>query len=99
MSSLETYGWKVGTAFQIRDDLLGLFGEEEETGKSVTSDIEEGKRTLPLVMAYRRGTESQKEKIKSIVGSEPSENEFKAIREIIKETGAKERCEEMAEGW
>ncbi|KXA93268.1 hypothetical protein AKJ64_00995 [candidate division MSBL1 archaeon SCGC-AAA259E17] len=95
---LDAYGRKVGVAFQVKDDLLGLFGEEEEIGKSVTSDIEEGKRTLPLVMAYQRGTESQKEKMESIVGSEPSEREFETIREIVKETGAKKRCEEMAEG-
>jgi len=97
VEKLETYGRKIGTAFQIKDDLLGLFGEEEETGKPVTSDIEEGKRTLPLVIAHRRGTESQKEKMESIVGKKLSKNEFKTIREIVKETGAKRKSEEMAE--
>ncbi|KXB00917.1 hypothetical protein AKJ41_03425 [candidate division MSBL1 archaeon SCGC-AAA259O05] len=95
--SLGVYGREVGTAFQVKDDLLGLFGEEEETGKPVTSDIEEGKRTLPLVIAYRRGTESQKEEMKSIVGKKLSENEFKTIREIVKKTDAKRESEEMAE--
>ena len=95
--SLRDYGREIGTAFQVKDDLLGLFGKKEETGKPITSDIEEGKRTLPLTTAYRRGTEDQREKMKSIVGSNPSEEEFEAIKEIVEETGAKRKCEEMAE--
>ena len=94
--SLRDYGREIGTAFQVKDDLLGLFGEEEETGKPVTSDIEEGKRTLPLIMAHRRGTESQRKKMESIVGSNPSEEEFEGIKKIVEETGARRKCEEMA---
>lgn len=96
IESLETYGWKVGTAFQIKDDLLGLFGEKEETGKSTISDIKEGKRTLPLVTAYQKATGSQREKMESIIGHEPSKDEVKVIKRIVKETGAKKSSEEEA---
>ncbi|MFJ4108262.1 polyprenyl synthetase family protein [Oerskovia enterophila] len=50
---LETYGRALGVAFQLVDDLLGVFGDPRVTGKSTVSDLREGKRTLLLACAYR----------------------------------------------
>lgn len=47
IDSLRRYAISAGIAFQIHDDLLGVFGDERETGKSTLTDLREGKRTLP----------------------------------------------------
>lgn len=54
VDSLRAFGDPVGRAFQVRDDLLGVFGEEAETGKSASSDLAEGKRTLLIAEAASR---------------------------------------------
>lgn len=97
IEKLEEYGKHVGIAFQLKDDLLGIFGEEDDIGKPVTSDLEEGKRTIPLILAYKKGSKSQKETIKSILGGKVSKRELEKIRKIITKTGAKRKSKEMAE--
>lgn len=54
LSQLSQYGRKVGMAFQIQDDILGVFGNEENTGKSITSDITECKWTILISEMYIR---------------------------------------------
>lgn len=97
IEKLDRYGRKVGVAFQIKDDLLGLYGSEEEIGKSVASDIEEGKRTIPLIIAFREGTRNQKDSLKSIIGKKADMNSLKSVRELVISTGAKEESEKMAD--
>jgi geranylgeranyl diphosphate synthase, type I len=60
----------LGLIFQIKDDILGLFGNEKETGKSNFSDLEEGKRTLILVQTYQKATLLERKKIKNILAKE-----------------------------
>lgn len=50
ISALKTFGGKVGTAYQIYDDCLDLAGSEEETGKTLGTDIRKGKFTLPVLL-------------------------------------------------
>lgn len=45
-------GFKLGLAFQIRDDILGIWGEEDEMGKSSASDLQKRKKTLPVIYAF-----------------------------------------------
>lgn len=54
VAGLEAYGLRLGTAFQIQDDILGMFGEEEKVGKPVDSDMKEGKKTLLLVRLAKK---------------------------------------------
>ncbi len=54
LASLEHYGRMLGVAFQLGDDLLGVFGAEDVTGKSVVSDLRQGKETS--LIAYARAT-------------------------------------------
>ena len=53
------YGLPLGIAFQLRDDLLGVFGDPARTGKPVSGDISEGKRTVLMALARERATASQ----------------------------------------
>ncbi len=54
LAALERVGEPLGRAFQLRDDVLGVFGDDEATGKSVSGDLAEGKRTLLIAEAWAR---------------------------------------------
>lgn len=58
--ALERFGRGLGIAFQLVDDVLDYSAEQEALGKTIGDDFREGKITLPLVLAYRRGDESEK---------------------------------------
>jgi octaprenyl-diphosphate synthase len=64
MNSLASYGLNLGIAFQIVDDCLDLVGTEEEAGKSLGSDLLEGKLTLPLISTIARANKKDRELIK-----------------------------------
>ncbi|WP_454300565.1 polyprenyl synthetase family protein [Salana multivorans] len=66
---LARLGHEVGVAFQLRDDVLGVMGEPEVTGKPSGDDIREGKRTVLLELAYRDADEQGRETLQSLVGS------------------------------
>ncbi len=85
------FGEDLGIAFQIQDDILGVFGNEKELGKSVTSDIEEGKNTLLITEAQRKATPDQQAVLDKYYGNgEVSEEGLKAVREIFEQTGSLE---------
>ncbi|HSD93769.1 MAG TPA: polyprenyl synthetase family protein [Methyloceanibacter sp.] len=60
-AALRSYGRNLGLAFQLVDDALDYSGESSKLGKSVGDDFREGKITLPVVLCYRRGSESERE--------------------------------------
>jgi len=89
----------LGRAFQIQDDLLGIFGSEEKLGKSVFSDIIENKKTLLVWCAYMKANEEEKEFIKLVLGKQDiSEDEFSKLKEIIIKTGSKDYSKEKLIG-
>ncbi len=59
IAALETYGKPLGQAFQVRDDVLGTFGDAATTGKDIDGDIREGKQTVLLAKAYANATAAQ----------------------------------------
>ena len=86
---LSDYGIPLGLAFQIQDDILGLFGSEEKMGKPVGSDIREGKKTLLILHALERCTEDEKEFIAKALGNERvTVEEIDAVRDIVRKTGS-----------
>lgn len=86
---LSGYAVPVGIAFQIRDDFLGVFGSERKTGKSVGSDISEGKKTLLVSRAYHNATIEQKKSLKDLLGNKDlSRNDIKKFQDILVKTGA-----------
>ncbi len=96
INALRSFGDAVGISFQIRDDILGMFGEEQRIGKSITSDMCEGKKTVLISHFDRTSDEDTKKKFYSVYGKEDSgENELCVVREILKSTGSLEYAEKL----
>lgn len=60
LSALRSYGKNLGLAFQLVDDALDYFGESAALGKSIGDDFREGKITLPVILAFRRGDQTER---------------------------------------
>jgi geranylgeranyl diphosphate synthase type I len=60
VAALESYGYELGMAFQLVDDILGVVGDPSRTGKSSSSDVRAGKRSAPIVAALTSGTPAGK---------------------------------------
>ena len=89
LALMSNYGLPLGLAFQIQDDILGLFGTEEKIGKPVGSDIQEGKKTLLILHALNNCSEKEKGIIRSALGTaEVTTADIDTIREIVRETGS-----------
>jgi len=84
------YAIPVGVAFQIRDDILGIFGTEAKLGKPVGSDIEEGKLTILVSRALEQGTAADRRELKRILslGALLSLSDVDRFRSIIRDTGS-----------
>jgi len=86
---LFNYGIYVGRAFQIKDDIIGLFGRESEIGKSNLTDIREAKKTLLLWYAYHNSSQKDKNKIKAVFSKiNVGRRELKTIKIIVTRSGA-----------
>ena len=95
---LSEYAIPLGMAFQLKDDILGLFGSEEKLGKPADSDIKEGKKTLLILKVLENANKEQKELIGNALGNKDiTKTELTKVREIIKETGSLSYSENLAE--
>lgn len=81
LNQFDDFGMKLGKAFQLKDDILGVFGDEEELGKPIGSDLVQGKKTLLIVKA-------DSDYINRKIGSKLSINEIGEIRKIIVDSGS-----------
>ncbi len=87
--ALTRYGDAVGMAFQMRDDILGLFGDASITGKSTLDDLREGKRTLLMLRALRMANPLERSYLLAHLGDpELTPNEADNVRSIVASTGA-----------
>ncbi len=94
---IEKFAIPIGIAFQLQDDILGLFGSEEKIGKPVTSDLAEGKKTLLIIKALERADEEDRRKILAALGNPAvTEEQLEEVREIVRKTGSLEYSQEMA---
>jgi geranylgeranyl diphosphate synthase type I len=86
---LLSYGDALGLAFQMRDDVLGLFGDPARTGKCSTSDLREGKRTVLILRALDLATPPERGVLERALGDpELDESGAARCREIVARTGA-----------
>ncbi|GAA5168037.1 MULTISPECIES: polyprenyl synthetase family protein [Amycolatopsis] len=92
------YGRPLGEAFQLRDDLLGVFGSPEVTGKPVLDDLREGKPTVLMNLTWQRAGARQRAVIKELHGNrELDDAGAERLREIIRRTGADSAVTELIE--
>jgi geranylgeranyl diphosphate synthase type I len=97
-TALSVYGLPLGEAFQLRDDLLGVFGDPSVTGKPAGDDLREGKRTVLIAMTNDRQSESQREIARKYFGKPDLDAQGVAVlREIIESTGARKELEATIE--
>ncbi len=81
---LEIVGQELGLVFQIKDDILGLFGDEKEIGKSNVSDIKEGKRTVLMIRTYEAATDEERQRMQEILGNpEITEEDVQWIKDLV----------------
>jgi geranylgeranyl pyrophosphate synthase len=89
LALLTEYATPGGIAFQLQDDILGLYGDEEKTGKSSYSDIREGKATLLILKALELSNPTQKNILQELWGkNDITEKEAQKVRTIITDTGS-----------
>ncbi len=89
LEKLEDYSLSAGRVFQITDDILGVFGKDEVTGKSSLDDIKEGKRTLLTVKAIELAPKADAYYLEQMLGNKKlTANQFKRCKEIIESSGA-----------
>ena len=93
---LSRFGDPLGEAFQLRDDLLGTFGERASVGKPVDSDVREGKRNLLYAIAARGLRGSDREFfIRRWGGDDLKEEEIERLKELIEGSGARRATEDL----
>jgi len=93
---LATYGRAMGEAFQLQDDVLGVFGRPEAVGKPVGSDLREGKHTLLVHHTLRRADEQGRRRLRRILGSSGVDRAgVEEARAVIRESGGLEAVREM----
>ncbi len=98
MEELSAYALPLGIAFQIQDDILGIFGSEKKLGKRVGADIAEGKQTLLIVRAKEKAGAAQRRKLENILGKKDlTAQNISDFRKTIKETGALDYARAMAQ--
>ena len=94
LTTFTDYGLPLGEAFQLRDDVLGVFGDPSETGKPAGDDLREGKRTVLIAKALETASPSQASKIRRHLGDPHLDADGVALlREILTETGALDAVE------
>jgi geranylgeranyl diphosphate synthase type I len=95
---LRDYSRDGGVAFQLQDDILGVYGDPAKTGKSADSDLKQGKCTLLVLKVLESGTETQKQVLKRVWGNAgATREELDAAKEAIQESGSYEYSKKLAQ--
>ncbi|MDQ0955783.1 geranylgeranyl diphosphate synthase type I [Streptomyces phaeochromogenes] len=96
IAAYRAFGVDIGIAFQLRDDLLGVFGAPEETGKPSGDDLVQGKRTVLFTSALKYADEQDPDAAKFLrarIGTQISDEELSTMRAIITDVGAVDHVE------
>lgn len=100
IQSLTEFGLNVGIAFQLQDDLIGLFGDESKSGKSNVSDLQEGKKTALIEEFLSRIAPDERQKFLTHFGNEDApERELILMKQAILESGAVDTITSLYEAY
>ncbi|HVO69244.1 MAG TPA: polyprenyl synthetase family protein, partial [Aggregatilineaceae bacterium] len=92
------FGRHLGIAFQIRDDYLGMWGDEARTGKSATSDIREKKKSYPILVGFERASDTDRAALRRLYAQETlSDRDIQPVLVILNRAGAAAQTEQVAE--
>jgi geranylgeranyl diphosphate synthase type I len=95
-SAFSAYGLPLGEAFQLRDDVLGVYGDPEATGKPAGDDLREGKRTVLVAFAFEEATDAQRAELRKRIGDPQLDSDgVTVLRDVIAATGALDRVEQL----
>jgi geranylgeranyl diphosphate synthase, type I len=95
--ALRTYGLELGVAFQAVDDVLGIWGDPEVTGKPVRSDLRQGKKTIPVVAALERADPPAHDELRwLLVEARTSDDSAARAATLVEEAGGRAVAEEIA---
>lgn len=96
LAAFSAYGVPLGEAFQLRDDVLGVFGNPAEMGKPAGDDLREGKRTVLVALAIERGDPEQRALLDRSLGDPHLDDAAVAdLRQLLIDTGALSDVEEL----
>ncbi|MFC9293731.1 polyprenyl synthetase family protein [Streptomyces sp. NPDC057011] len=96
LDALSAFALPMGDAFQLRDDVLGVFGDPGITGKGTLEDLREGKQTLLITTAYERAAPAQARTLRRLLGNRRLGHQDAAtVRRILTETGARDAVEQL----
>jgi geranylgeranyl diphosphate synthase type I len=90
---LSTYGLPLGDAFQMRDYVLGAFGDAAITGKPLGDDLREGKPTPLMAIATARANAAQLKELQLVGNQDLTPQQIARVQEVIRETGALDELE------
>ena len=93
IAQLSRFGLPLGEAFQLRDDLLGVFGDPATTGKPAGDDLVEGKRTVLVALALDAAPQADAQRLDAALGTPLDEADVDDLRGIIDRSGAREQVE------
>lgn len=97
LHKLEAYSLSAGRVFQITDDIIGIFGSEDKSGKSSLDDIKEGKRTILTVKALELAPKADAYFLKQMLGNKQlTQVEFQRCKDIILDCGALDYAKSQA---
>lgn len=98
LAALTRYGGAVGEAFQLQDDLLGMFGDPQTVGKPVGADLTEGKFTFLIFHALQAASPAEREILTAALGrADLPEMEVREVQAFLERTGARAKVEAMVE--
>ncbi len=98
VESFRSMGKSLGLAFQMRDDILGIWGNPGETGKPLANDIRRRKKTLPIVYALQEAASGSREELIAIYRNEiQNENTVSRVLGILEEVAARKGAQAMVE--
>ncbi len=100
VAAFERFGTAIGLGFQVRDDLLGIWGDPVVTGKDAADDIRRRKKSLPIIMLHERACDVDRIYLESLyAGDEVAVSEVATVIAMLDAAGVHDDCQETVEGY